>query len=80
MTKKRKRLGGDEDDYTRFYDKAHANGYKLLVVRWLHEDQVLLKVMAFRGAHELTAPSVIDVRELADSVADMADLIEREAA
>jgi hypothetical protein len=80
VTKPRKRVS-PPNDYDRFWDLAHARDYGVLVVRWIEPDgAVLLQVIAVKGGHELSAPSVTDVSKLAESVVDLTEQIQREAA
>jgi hypothetical protein len=74
MTVPRKRVS-PENAYDRFYDMAHAKSFDVLVCRWTGEEQVFLQVLAVRGNKEYSAPSVLDVSELATSVQDLHEQI-----
>jgi hypothetical protein len=74
MTVPRKRVS-PENAYDRFYDMAHAKSFDVLVCRWTEEEQVFLQVLAVRGNKEYSAPSVLDVSELATSVQDLHEQI-----
>jgi hypothetical protein len=76
MGRVRKRLS-PPDDFTEFYDTACKYGWHVYVLRWTHEEQVLLQVAIYRGSEEHTAPSVTDVSELAGSIKGLRRELER---
>lgn len=80
MTSRKRKRVSPRDEFTRFCDAAAEHGWDVMVFRWTHDEQVLLKVRAIRGASELAAPSVTDVTELAASVKGLREQLEREAA
>lgn len=81
MGKARKRTT-PEGPYDRFYDRAKAFGYTVLVGRWFDAEAkaVMLQVLAVRGDDEHFGMAVTDVTELHASVAGMDELIGKEAA
>jgi hypothetical protein len=81
VTKHRKRVS-PENAYDRFYDRAKAYGYTVLVGRLFDTDAkaVMLQVIAVRGDSEHYGAAVTDVNELAASVAGLDELLGREAA